>query len=117
MGAVVPWVAAPARRALPSGHLAGVTRPDGAGASSRPSYASPPPTCRPSRHLALRRAGSRPEEGITDDLAELIGEGLTGSLAADLTHLEQIEVVGDLDGLRDVLIDKEDRDPRRPGLE
>src|SRR6058998_3813238 len=67
-----------------------------------------------------RRGGRRPpsgsgaQEGVADDLAQLVGEVLTRPFAAYLPAFDHVEVVRDLDRLGDVLIDEEERHTSRP---
>src|SRR5262245_58799640 len=64
------------------------------------------------RRAAPAAARSGPEQRVADDLAKLIGECLARTFAPHAAHLEQVQMVGDLDGLGDVLIDEQDRHTR-----
>src|SRR4029434_9929180 len=68
------------------------------------------------RRAAPAAPRSGPEQRVADDLAKLVGESLARTFAAHATHLEQVEVVGDLDGLGDVLVDEQDRHAGSPDL-
>src|SRR6266849_2883506 len=71
---------------------------------------------RPTRRAraVIRWRRSCAEKRVTDDVAELGGEGVTRPLAPDLTALDHVEIVGQLDGGGDVLVDEEDRQAARP---
>src|SRR4029450_11270316 len=83
------------------------------GARRRPTAPMPAQHTRAgtTRRAAPAAARSGPEQRVADDLAKLVGERLARTFAAAAAHLEQVEVVGNLDGLGDVLIDEQDRHP------